>query len=55
MWQQWVNGVLALWIILSPFMGFEAATLQWNLVIVGAVMAVLAFWGAMERTQAQSR
>ena len=47
MWQQWVNGVLGLWVIVVAFLGFTGATLMWTLAITGVVVAVLGFWGAM--------
>lgn len=45
-WQEWVNAVLGLWLIVSPwvlgFAGLQAAMA--NAVIVGAVVAALAIW-----------
>ncbi len=46
MWQQWVNAILGLWLILSAFLGFSASAQTTNLVIVGIIVAVLGFWGA---------
>lgn len=48
MWQHWVNFVLALWVILSGYVGFASAEMTTNLTLVGIVMAVLAIWGALE-------
>jgi hypothetical protein len=48
MWQHWVNFVLALWILLSGYMGLDAAAMTTNLTVVAIVMAVLAIWGALE-------
>ena len=47
MWQQWVNFVVALWVIVSAFLGFSASAMTTNLVISGAIIAVLAVWGAL--------
>jgi hypothetical protein len=47
MWQQWVNGILGLWVIVVAFLGFTGATLMWTLAITGIVVAILGFWGAM--------
>lgn len=47
MWQQWVNGILGLWVIVVAFLGFTGSTLMWTLAITGIVVAVLGFWGAM--------
>lgn len=45
-WQEWSNLVLGLWLIASPWvLGFSAMTsAMLNAVIVGAVVAALAFW-----------
>ncbi len=43
MWQDWVNGILGLWVILLPFIGM---TDQTTLIITGIVIAVLGFWAA---------
>jgi len=47
MWQQWVNVVLGIWIIVVPFLGMAASTLAWALVVTGVVVAALALWGAL--------
>ncbi|MDB4978564.1 MAG: hypothetical protein JWM56_750 [Candidatus Peribacteria bacterium] len=48
MWQQWVNGVLGIWIIAVPFLGLSAAQNLWVLAITGLVIAILGFWGAIQ-------
>lgn len=48
MWQQWVNGVLGLWVVAIPFVGMDAAQATWALAITGLAIAVLGFWGATE-------
>ena len=45
-WQDWTNGVLGLWIILLPFLGFGVDLQRMLLIISGIVIAVLAFWSA---------
>ncbi len=55
MWQQWVNGIVGLWIILVPFLGFTGNTFTWTLVITGLVVAVLGFWGGAEHSQMAPR
>jgi hypothetical protein len=47
MWKQWVNLILALWVIVSPYI-FEGPALATNLVIVGLVIGALALWSAVE-------
>ena len=48
MWKQWVNGVLGIWIVLLPYLGFTVGTNTWLMVATGIVIAVLAFWSASE-------
>jgi hypothetical protein len=56
MWQNWINAILGLWIILSSFLGMSVNAMMANLVIVGVVVAVLGFWGAYEtRMEADSQ
>lgn len=51
MWQNWINAILGLWIILSSFLGMSADAMITNLVIVGIVVAILGFWGAYDASQ----
>ena len=51
MWQNWINAILGLWIMLSSFLGMSAAEMTTNLMVVGAVIAVLGFWGAYSASQ----
>ena len=59
MWQQWINAVLGLIVIATPFLGLAAATMTWVLVVAGVMIAALALWGAqetsIEREQGQMR
>ncbi|MEK9156138.1 MAG: SPW repeat protein [Patescibacteria group bacterium] len=48
MWQQWVNGILGIWVLLVPFLGFTPEALTSVLVVTGLVIAILGFWGAAE-------
>ncbi|MBW7852279.1 MAG: SPW repeat protein [Rhodospirillales bacterium] len=46
-WQEWVNLVLGLWLIVSPWiLGFAAISpgVYWNFVVVGVLIAGLAAW-----------
>jgi hypothetical protein len=43
---QWLNGILGLWVIISPFIGFTPGGMTANLVIVGIAVALLGFGGA---------
>ncbi|MDE2078799.1 MAG: hypothetical protein KGI73_00245 [Patescibacteria group bacterium] len=44
MWQDWVTGVLGVWVLLIPFVGADSTTV---LVVTGVVIAALGFWSAM--------
>ncbi len=44
MWQQWVNALLGLWVIVVPFLGLDSASLMWTLVVTGIVIAGLSLW-----------
>ncbi len=46
MWQDWVNGVLGLWVILMPFLNFTPNQTKTLTIVTGVVIAVLAFWSA---------
>lgn len=48
MWQQWVNVILGLWILLSGYLNFDPSTYSMNLTISGIAVAALALWGALE-------
>jgi hypothetical protein len=48
-WTQWLNGILGLWVLISPFVGFSPDGMTTNLVIVGLVVAILGFVGAASR------
>lgn len=52
MWQQWINGILGLWMIIVPFLGLQGSTFTWTLAITGVVVAILGFWGALEQRTA---
>lgn len=55
MWQQWLNGILGLWVILMGFLNFTGSTATWALVITGIVVAILGFWGASATSGSSSR
>ncbi|MEK7599021.1 MAG: hypothetical protein AAB474_01020 [Patescibacteria group bacterium] len=51
MWQDWVNGIVGVWIILMPFLGFDPGLHQTLMIISGIVVAVLGFWSAMGKSK----
>lgn len=42
----WINGILGLWVLISPFLGFSPDGMTANLVVTGILVAVLGFAGA---------
>lgn len=46
LWEEWVDLVLVMWLIVSPWvLGFTSmAALIWNAMIVGAIVAILLAW-----------
>ena len=48
-WEEWVNAVLAGWLIVSPYLlGFTGnQTVTWNQIIVGVLVGILAIWDAV--------
>lgn len=53
-WEEWVNVVLAIWLIVSPFvLGFAAhTTATWTHIIVGVLVGILALWTAITTPEA---
>jgi len=47
MWQHWVNFVLGVWVIITPYLNFSTNTLTGVLVVTGILIAVFAIWGAV--------
>jgi hypothetical protein len=45
-WEEWVNLVVGLWLVISPWiLQFSAVTsAMWTAVIIGVIVAVLAAW-----------
>jgi hypothetical protein len=43
MWTGWVIGVLGIWMVITPFLGFAMLGNAWNDWAVGVVCAVLGF------------
>ncbi len=46
MWQDWINGVLGVAVIVVAFLGLTGNALVWTLGVLGAVIAIVGFWGA---------
>jgi hypothetical protein len=48
MWKQWVNAVLGLAVIATPFLSLSSGALTWTLAIAGLVVVILSVWSATE-------
>ena len=48
-WPSWVNAILGLWVLTSPWILGRVAypDMLWNAVITGAVIIMLAIWSAL--------
>lgn len=45
MWQQWINALLGLWVIVLALLGLAGDTMAWTLAITGLAIAALGAWG----------
>ncbi len=43
MWTGWVIGILGIWMVISPFLGFSSLGNAWDDWIVGVICAILGF------------
>lgn len=43
MWQGWVNSILGIWLVISPFL-VEASAGKWSNIISGVVIVALSVW-----------
>jgi hypothetical protein len=48
MWQHWVNFIAAIWVVISPYVGFTSSQMTTNLIITGVIVGILALWGGLE-------
>ncbi|MCL4425322.1 MAG: SPW repeat protein [Firmicutes bacterium] len=56
-WQNWVNVILGLWVLISPWVfGFSGnGGALWNNIIIGATVAVLAYTAATKSSNSVRR
>jgi hypothetical protein len=47
---KWVNVILGLWVLVSPFILTTGSSLKWSNVIVGIVVAVVAYMATSAKT-----
>jgi len=48
-WQDVVNAIVGVWLVVSAFLNFSAGTNLWNYLITGVVVLVLSIWVGSER------
>ncbi len=55
-WTSWVNAVVALWLIIAPFVtGYTNMAAYWNEIISGVVIGALSIWsGSLSTTGLRS-
>ncbi len=46
MWQNWLSGILGLWLILVVLLGFSSTLNQIFFILTGLAITVLSFWSA---------
>lgn len=51
LWEEWINLVLGLWLIIAPFvLGFSADNAAtWNHVVLGVLISADALWAIVQR------
>ena len=53
MWQQWVNAIIGVGLIATPFLALSATVLMWTLMVAGAAVVILAVWGSMKEESSE--
>jgi hypothetical protein len=47
-WASWIDALIGVWMILSPWVyGYAAHAWKWNSIVIGIIMIVLAVWSAL--------
>ena len=47
-WASWIDALIGVWLIVSPWVyGYAAETWRWNSIVVGIVLVVFGAWSAM--------
>jgi hypothetical protein len=50
-WASWLDALIGVWMILSPWVyGYAAEAWKWNSIVVGIIMIVLGVWSALAST-----
>ncbi|MDA8230631.1 MAG: SPW repeat protein [Magnetospirillum sp.] len=55
LWEEWVNVVIGVWLLISPWvLGFAATpggATTWNQVVIGIVVGLVALWDALSHRE----
>lgn len=47
-WASWIDALIGIWLIISPWVyGYSGSGWEWNSIVVGIIMLVLGVWSAM--------
>lgn len=47
-WASWINALIGIWLIISPWVyGTAGTSWMWNSIVVGIIMLVLGVWAAI--------
>jgi hypothetical protein len=55
MWQNWVNLLAGIWLIISPYVGFTSSAMTANLIITGAIVGILSLWAGLATNRGMSQ
>ncbi len=48
MWQNWINALVGAWLVIASLLNMSAATMEMNLLVGGAAVAILGIWSLLE-------
>lgn len=47
-WASWIDALIGVWLIISPWVyGYAGSGMEWNSIVVGIIMVVLGVWSAL--------
>ncbi|HVX42116.1 MAG TPA: SPW repeat protein [Gemmatimonadaceae bacterium] len=47
-WASWIDALIGIWLIISPWVyGYSGESWQWNSIVVGIIMVILGVWSAL--------
>jgi len=54
-WASWIDALIGVWLIISPWVyGYAGSGWEWNSIVVGIIMVVLGVWSAVATTSGHS-